>query len=48
MLKANLIWYDVSKKLHLYGCQYAFIPSLIHLVRRKEERPCHGNSCFAE
>ncbi len=37
--KANLIWYDVSKKLHLYGYQYAFIPSLIHqniLVFRKE------------
>lgn len=28
--KANLIWYDVSKKLHLYGYQYAFIPSMIH------------------
>lgn len=37
--KANLIWYDVSKKLHLYGYQYAFIPSMIHqniLVFRKE------------
>lgn len=37
--KANIIWYDVSKKLHLYGYQYAYIPSLIHqniLVFRKE------------
>jgi tRNA G10 N-methylase Trm11 len=37
--KANLIWYDVSKKLHLYGYQYSYIPSLIHqniLVFRKE------------
>ncbi len=37
--KANLIGYDVSKKLHLYGYQYAFIPSMIHkniLVFRKE------------
>jgi DNA modification methylase len=37
--KANLIWYDVSKKLHLYGYQYAFIPSMIHqniLVFRKQ------------
>jgi tRNA G10 N-methylase Trm11 len=37
--KANIVWYDVSKKLHLYGYQYAFIPSLIHqniLVFRKE------------
>ncbi|HEY9594102.1 MAG TPA: DNA methyltransferase, partial [Spirochaetia bacterium] len=36
--KANLIWYDVSKKLHLYGYQYSYIPSLIHqnvLVFRK-------------
>ena len=37
--KASLIWYDVSKKLHLYGYQYSYIPSLIHqniLVFRKE------------
>ena len=37
--KANLVWYDVSKKLHLYGYQYAYIPSLIHqniLVFRRE------------
>jgi methylase of polypeptide subunit release factors len=37
--KANIIWYDVSKKLHLYGYQYSYIPSLIHqnvLVFRKE------------
>jgi hypothetical protein len=29
-LKANLVWYDVSKSLHLYGYQYEYIPSLIH------------------
>jgi DNA modification methylase len=29
-LKANLIWYDVSKHLHVYGYQYEFIPSMIH------------------
>ncbi len=37
--KANIVWYDVSKKLHLYGYQYAYIPSLIHqniLIFRKE------------
>lgn len=37
--KANIVWYDVSKKLHLYGYQYSYIPSLIHqnvLVFRKE------------
>ena len=28
--KANLVWYDVSKKLHLYGYQYTYIPSMIH------------------
>jgi DNA modification methylase len=40
--KANLVWYDVSKKLHLYGYQYSYIPSLIHqniLVFRKETSP---------
>ena len=39
--KANLVWYDVSKKLHLYGYQYSYIPSLIHqnvLVFRKDAR----------
>ena len=39
-LKANLIWYDVSKSLHLYGYRYEYIPSLIHqniLVFRKEK-----------
>jgi DNA modification methylase len=38
--KANLVWYDVSKKLHLYGYQYSYIPSLIHqniLVFRREQ-----------
>lgn len=38
--QANLIWYDVSKKLHIYGYRYRFIPSLVHqniLVFRKQE-----------
>jgi len=38
-LKANLIWYDVSKSLHVYGYPYQFVPSMIHqniLVFRKE------------
>ncbi|HVP17574.1 MAG TPA: DNA methyltransferase [Spirochaetia bacterium] len=38
--KANIVWYDVSKKLHLYGYQYSYIPSLIHqnvLVFRNED-----------
>jgi len=28
--RANLIWYDVSNKLHIYGYLYDFIPSMIH------------------
>ena len=28
--KANLIWYDVSNKLQIYGYLYEFIPSMIH------------------
>lgn len=39
VLKANLIWYDVSKNLHVYGQPHAFIPSMIHqniLIFRKE------------
>lgn len=37
--KANLIWYDVSNKLSIYGYRYEFIPSMIHqniLIFRKE------------
>lgn len=37
--KANLIWYDVSNKLHIYGYLYSYIPSMIHqniLVFKKE------------
>ena len=37
--KGDIVWYDVSKKLHLYGYQYAWIPSMIHqniLVFRKD------------
>jgi len=37
-LKANLIWYDVSKLLHVYGYPSAFVPSMIHqniLILRK-------------
>ena len=40
LLKANLVWYDVSKNLHVYGQPYAYIPSMIHqniLIFRKEE-----------
>ncbi len=39
-MKANLIWYDVSKKLNIYGYLYEFIPSMVHqniLVFRKED-----------
>jgi len=40
VLKANLIWFDNSKMLHVYGYPYAFIPSMIHqniLIFRKEK-----------
>jgi DNA modification methylase len=47
--KANIVWYDVSKKLHLYGYQYSYIPSMIHqniLVFRKEaEDPPNEHPC---
>jgi DNA modification methylase len=38
-MKANLIWYDVSKKLNVYGYRYEFIPSMTHqniLIFRNE------------
>jgi len=30
VLKANLVWYDPSKDLHVYGYPYAFVPSMVH------------------
>lgn len=38
-MKANIVWYDVSKSLHVYGYLYEYIPSMIHqsiLIFRKE------------
>jgi DNA modification methylase len=38
-MKANLIWYDPSKDLHVYGYPFAYIPSMVHqdiLVFRNE------------
>ena len=38
-LKGEVIWYDVAKKLHLYGINYSWIPSLVHqfiMIFRKE------------
>ncbi|MCU4751558.1 site-specific DNA-methyltransferase [Halobacteria archaeon AArc-curdl1] len=39
-LVANLIWYDPSKDLHVYGYPFSFVPSMVHqnvLVFRLEE-----------
>ena len=39
VLKGEIVWYDVSKKLHLYGINYSWIPSISHqfiMVFRKE------------
>ncbi|EMI4815075.1 hypothetical protein V6N98_000461 [Campylobacter upsaliensis] len=38
-LKADIIWQDNTKMLHIYGYPFAYIPSLIHqhiLIFRKE------------
>jgi len=38
-LKADLIWYDPAKSLHVYGYPFAFVPSMVHqhvLVLREE------------
>ncbi|AUV80700.1 DNA methylase [Salinigranum rubrum] len=38
-LKADLIWYDPTKSLHVYGYPFAFVPSMVHqhvLVLRAE------------
>lgn len=39
VLKADLIWYDPTKSLHVYGYPFAFVPSMVHqhvLVFRAE------------
>jgi len=39
MLKGEIVWYDVNKKLHLYGINYSWIPSIVHqfiMIFRKE------------
>ena len=39
ILKGEIVWYDVNKKLHLYGISYSWIPSIVHqfiMVFRKE------------
>ena len=38
-MAANLIWYDPSKELHVYGYPHSFVPSMVHqnvLVFRNE------------
>jgi DNA modification methylase len=40
ILKANLIWYDPSKDLHVYGYPFSFVPSMVHqniLILRSEQ-----------
>ncbi|WIV66002.1 DNA methyltransferase [Natrialbaceae archaeon AArc-T1-2] len=29
-LKANLIWYDPTKDLHVYGYPFSYVPSMVH------------------
>ncbi len=29
-LKANLVWYDPTKDLHVYGYPFSFVPSMVH------------------
>ena len=29
-LKADLVWYDPTKDLHVYGYPYSFVPSMVH------------------
>jgi DNA modification methylase len=39
VLKGEIIWYDVNKKLHLYGINFSWIPSVVHqfiMIFRKE------------
>ncbi|WP_049901102.1 DNA methyltransferase [Natrinema sp. J7-1] len=45
-LAANLIWYDPTKDLHVYGYPFSFVPSMVHqnvLVFRLEDGSDAGN-----
>lgn len=40
VLKSNIVWYDVSKSLHVYWYPYSYVPSLVHqniLIFKKEK-----------
>jgi len=40
ILKGEIVWYDVAKKLHLYGISHSWIPSIVHqfvMVFRKSQ-----------
>lgn len=44
VLKGEIIWYDVAKRLHLYGINYSWIPSIVHqfiMIFRKEYNKAH-------
>jgi hypothetical protein len=46
ILKGEVIWYDVNKKLHLYGINYSWIPSIVHqfiMIFRKERTASLSN-----
>jgi len=45
VLKGEIIWYDVNKKLHLYGINYSWIPSIVHqfIMIFRKERIVHLN-----
>lgn len=39
-MKANIVWYDISKSLHVFGYPAAYVPSMIHqniLIFRRDE-----------
>ena len=39
-MKANIVWYDASKSLHVFGYPAAYVPSMIHqniLIFRRDE-----------
>lgn len=43
ILKGEKIWYDISKKLHLYGINYSWIPSIVHQFILIFRKPMHPN-----
>ena len=45
VMKGEIVWYDVAKRLHLYAINYEWIPSMVHqsILVFQNQRPGAGD-----